>query len=98
MTGTITAPAVLVLGATGVVGRGVARAALHAGKPVVAVARDREALAALAATHAGADLTPLAGSVADDAASAELAGHLHALGRPLASKVGQAGGWPTAPA
>lgn len=93
MTGTIAAP-ILVLGATGVVGRGVVRAALEAGRPVVAVARDREALAALAAAHAGADLTPLAGSVADDAASAELAGRLHALGRPLAGVVAAIAGAP----
>ena len=78
---------VLVLGATGVVGRGVVQAAVEAGIPVIAVARDPAGLADLAARHAGADLLPLAGSVADDADSAALADALRTLQRPLAGVV-----------
>lgn len=82
MTGTIKAP-VLVLGATGTVGRGVVGAALAAGLPVVAVARDARRLATLAATHAGSDLTVLSASVTDDADGARLAATLHDFGRPV---------------
>ena len=85
MTGTI-AP-VLVLGATGIVGRGIVRAALEAGTPVIAVARDPVGLAELAARHPDADLLTLAGSVADDADSAALADRLRALQRPLAGVI-----------
>lgn len=86
MTGTIRPP-VLVLGATGVVGRGVVRAAIEAGAPVVAVARDGDALARLADDHPAADLTVLRASVADDAGSARLAVKVHDLGRPLGGVV-----------
>ena len=86
MTGTMQAP-ILVLGATGVVGRGIVRASLEAGWPVLAVARDAAGLADLAARHPGADLLTLTGSVADDADSAALVDRLRALGRPLAGVV-----------
>jgi NAD(P)-dependent dehydrogenase (short-subunit alcohol dehydrogenase family) len=86
--------AILVLGATGVVGRGVVRAALEAGRPVLAAARDEGALATLSAAHPGADLTVVPGSVADDADSARLAGRILALGRPLAGVVAAIAGPP----
>jgi NAD(P)-dependent dehydrogenase (short-subunit alcohol dehydrogenase family) len=78
---------VLVLGATGVVGRGIVRAIVDAGVPVIAVARDPVGLSELAARHPGADLVTLAGSVADDADSAALVEHLRALARPLAGVI-----------
>jgi NAD(P)-dependent dehydrogenase (short-subunit alcohol dehydrogenase family) len=78
---------ILVLGATGVVGQGVVRAAVEAGLPVIAVARDEAGLALLAARHADAELLTLAGSIADDADSAALAERLRALQRPLGGVV-----------
>ena len=86
MIGTMQAP-LLVLGATGVVGQGVVRAAVEAGMPVIAVARDPAGLARLAARHAEAELVTLRGSIADDADSAALADRLRALQRPLAGVV-----------
>ncbi|HET6545156.1 MAG TPA: SDR family oxidoreductase [Rhodanobacteraceae bacterium] len=65
---------VLVLGATGNIGRGTVQALLEAGYPVLAIARDRARLADLQqhfASRAGLDV--LAGSVTDDAAGAALA-------------------------
>lgn len=85
MIGTI--PPVLILGATGIVGRGVVRAAVEAGVPVIAVARDPVGLAELEARHPEAELLTLAGSVADDADSAALADRLRALQRPLGGVV-----------
>lgn len=86
MNGTIRR-SLVVLGATGTVGRGVVRAALGAGRPVVAVARDRAALEALARVHRTDDLVVIAGSVADDAGGALLARELQELGQPLAGVV-----------
>jgi len=74
---------VLVLGATGVVGRGIVAAAVEARLPVIAVARDPVGLAELAARHPGAELLTLVGSVTDDADSAALAERVQALQRPL---------------
>ena len=85
---------VLVLGATGVVGRGIVQAAVVQGRPVVAVARDADGLARLRASHPGADISVVAGSVADDAASAALAAELRALGRPFAGVVAAIAGMP----
>ena len=85
---------VVVLGATGVVGRGIVQAAVAQGRPVVAVARDADGLARLRASHPDADLSVLAGSVADDAASAALAAELRALGRPFAGVVAAIAGMP----
>ena len=45
-------PALLVLGATGAIGRGVVRAALDAGRPVIAVSPDRDGLREMQGTHA----------------------------------------------
>lgn len=86
MSGTMQSP-VLVLGATGVVGRGIVQAAVEAGVPVIAVARDPDELSALAARHPEGAVLGLAGSVADDARSARLADRLRALNRPLAGVV-----------
>lgn len=80
-------PAVLVLGAAGVVGRGIVQAAVEAARPVIAVARDPAQLEQLRALHPGADLTAVTGSVASDADGARLAQALRALGRPLGGVV-----------
>lgn len=77
----------VVLGATGGIGRGVVRAAIDSGRPVVAVARQASELKALKAGYPHADLTTIAGSVANDAAGAKLARALRKLGRPLAGVV-----------
>lgn len=86
MNGTMQSP-VLVLGATGVVGRGIVQAAVEAGVPVIAVARDPDELAALAARHPQGAVLALAGSIADDTRSADLADRLRALQRPLSGVV-----------
>lgn len=77
----------LVLGATGEVGRAVVAAALAQGRGVVAVARQLPGLRQLRVAHPGADLTLLRGSVADDARSARLVRSLRRLGRPLSGAV-----------
>ncbi|RNF83617.1 SDR family NAD(P)-dependent oxidoreductase [Montanilutibacter psychrotolerans] len=77
----------VILGATGVVGRGIVQAAVEAGRPVIAVARDAAELGRLQACHAGADITTLVGSVSTDADSAELAQALRGLRRPLAGVI-----------
>ncbi|RDZ26637.1 SDR family NAD(P)-dependent oxidoreductase [Lysobacter silvisoli] len=77
----------VILGATGGIGRGVVRAALKAGWPVVAVARGNRELKALQAAYPGADLTTVAGSVASDAEGAKLARALRKLARPLGGVV-----------
>ena len=56
--------AVVVLDASGVIGRGLLAAALDAGHPVVAVDRNPATLAALAAEHPRGSLSVLAGSAA----------------------------------
>lgn len=81
MIGTIIPP-VVVLDATGVVGRGVVAAALQAGRPVIAVGTDPAALDALA-RRSGPGMTTLAGSARDEAAAARLADGLRALRRPV---------------
>ena len=85
---------IVVLGATGVVGRGIVQAAVARGQPVVAVARDPDGLAGLRATHPDADVTVVAGSVADDTASAALALELRNLRRPFAGVVAAIAGAP----
>jgi len=84
-------PAVLVLGATGTIGSGVVRAAVEAGWPVVAVARDRRSLDELRARHADARLHTVVGSVSDDAAAAALLSELRKLARPFAGVVAALG-------
>lgn len=83
---------ILVVGATGVVGRGVVDAAVEAGRPVIAVAPDAAALAQLQALHRGADMTLLTGTVNGEANAAELAEQVQALRRPLAGVVTAIGG------
>lgn len=84
-------PAVLILGATGKVGRGVVRAAVDAGWPVVAVARDGDALQKLSACHASASLQTVVGSVSDDASADLLVAALQKLGRPFAGVISALG-------
>lgn len=84
-------PAVLVLGATGTIGSGVVRAAVEAGWPVVAVARDRQSLDELRARHPDARLHTVVGSVSDDAAAAALLSELRKLTRPFAGVVAALG-------
>jgi len=76
-------PAVLVLGATGTIGRGAVQAAVEAGWPVVAVARDDQALEQLRLEHPQAQLRTLVGSVADDSGAAALVTELRKLNRPF---------------
>ena len=80
-------PALIVLGATGAVGRGVVTAALEARRPVIAIARDDEALDALQTIHAGSPLSTLAASVSSDAEAAALSTRLRGLDRPFAGVV-----------
>ena len=77
----------IVLGATGAVGRGVVQAAVDAAVPVIAIARDAQALARLRTDHADADITTLACTIVDDADGARLADALRALHRPAAGVV-----------
>ena len=79
--GTVARP-LIVLGATGAVGRGIVQAAVEAALPVIAVARDAQALARLREQHAAADISTLACAVAGDADGARLADALRALHRP----------------
>ncbi|HJR73924.1 MAG TPA: SDR family oxidoreductase [Luteimonas sp.] len=79
--------ALIVLGATGVVGCGVVQAALDHGWPVVAVARDSEALDALRARHAGADLVTISAPIHVEADAVKLGERLRALGRPFGGVV-----------
>lgn len=87
--------AIVVLGATGVIGRGVVQAVVEAGRPVVAVALERRELEQLQASNPDADIVALAGSIASDGDGAQLASALRDLGRPIAGVIvtvpGQAG-------
>lgn len=84
----------LVLGATGVVGRGIVAAAVEAGHRVIAVARGRESLEALRRDHPGADIEGVAGSVGNEDEAAALARRLRALDRPIAGVVVAVAGVP----
>jgi NAD(P)-dependent dehydrogenase (short-subunit alcohol dehydrogenase family) len=75
--------ALVVLGATGAVGRGVVQAALEGGWPVIAIARDLGALDTLRRQHAAADLVAISASVASEADAARLGDELRALQRPF---------------
>lgn len=83
---------VVVLGATGGVGRGVVEAALAAGRPVIAVARDKSGLQCLKAHHAKADLSVVAGSISSDADGERLAKALAKLGRPIGGVIAAVSG------
>jgi NAD(P)-dependent dehydrogenase (short-subunit alcohol dehydrogenase family) len=76
-------PAILVLGATGAIGRGVVRAALDTGRPVVAVSPDADGLRELQGKHAHADFLPLALELGNEADAAALARELRELDRPI---------------
>ncbi len=79
--------ALIVLGATGAVGRGVVQAALDGGWPVIAIARDVAALDALRQEHGASDFTAISASVGSEADAARLGDELRALGRPLGGVV-----------
>ncbi|HEV8692815.1 MAG TPA: SDR family NAD(P)-dependent oxidoreductase [Lysobacter sp.] len=85
-------PAVLILGATGTIGQGAVRAAVEASWPVVAVARDAEALQELRRRYPKARLQTLVGSVADDASADALVAALQKLSRPFAGVIAALGG------
>jgi NAD(P)-dependent dehydrogenase (short-subunit alcohol dehydrogenase family) len=78
---------VVILDATGGIGRAVVQAAVQAERPVVAVSLDYPALKRLKASFPGADLTLIPGSIGDDNASAALAADLRELDRPLAGVI-----------
>lgn len=82
---TATGGALLVLGATGCLGGALVASALEAGRIVIAIGRDAEALDQLRTTHAGAQLHTLAASVASDAEASELAHRVRALDLPVAA-------------
>ena len=75
--------AVLVLGATGTIGRAVVAAAVAAGRAVIAVARGCSGLKALEAAHPQADLTLLRASLSGERGAAKLVAQLRRLGRPV---------------
>lgn len=79
--------AIVVLGATGKVGRGVVAAAVAAGRPVIAVSRRWHELRELRDEFPRAELAIVRGSVADDARSARLATALRALHRTVGAIV-----------
>lgn len=77
-------PAIVILGATGHVGRGIVAAALATGRSVIAIARRQAELLLLRSEFPGADITLLRGDVDSDAGSRRLASALTVLARPLA--------------
>jgi NAD(P)-dependent dehydrogenase (short-subunit alcohol dehydrogenase family) len=84
--GTIDAP-VVVVGASGTIGREIVRQLAAAGRPVVIVGPDHERLHALASELPRGLVTTLAGHIVDDRGAAELATQLRALGRPVAGVI-----------
>jgi NAD(P)-dependent dehydrogenase (short-subunit alcohol dehydrogenase family) len=79
---------VVVLGATGGIGREIVPALISAGYPVIAVGRDRARLAALAErTGVPERLVTVTGSVADDAEAALLAGKVRGLKKRIATVI-----------
>jgi len=76
-------PALLVLGATGAIGRGVVRAAIDAGRPVIAVSPDRDGLRDLQGSHAHADLSIVVATSSDERRGAALVRALRKLDRPI---------------
>ncbi len=86
--------ALLVLGATGCLGGALVASALEAGRPVIAVGRDADALAALRMEHAGAMLTTLAATIASDSDAAGLARSIRALDLPVAGAIAAIRGAP----
>jgi NAD(P)-dependent dehydrogenase (short-subunit alcohol dehydrogenase family) len=84
--GTISAPIVIV-GATGTIGRAVVCELAAAGQPVVAVAPRRDRLERLLEDAAPGTIVPIVGNVTGEADAARLAVRLRELGRPLAGVV-----------
>lgn len=80
-------PAVLILDATSPIGHAIVQTALELARPVIAVASEPAALAALASAYPDAELAVLAGDFASDAQAAALAQRVRALRRPLAGVV-----------
>jgi NAD(P)-dependent dehydrogenase (short-subunit alcohol dehydrogenase family) len=79
---------VVVLGATGGLGREIVPALVLAGYPVIAVGRDRERLAALAErTGASERLVTVAGSVANDVEAALLASKVRGLKKRITTVI-----------
>jgi NAD(P)-dependent dehydrogenase (short-subunit alcohol dehydrogenase family) len=77
----------VVLGATGALGRGVVRAAVAAGRRVVAVGEDRGELGALRVLHPDADLVIRTTTIATDVDARQLAASLRREERPLAGVI-----------
>ncbi|MDB6163700.1 MAG: short chain dehydrogenase [Xanthomonadaceae bacterium] len=87
MSGPIQWP-ILVLGASGIIGQGVVRAALETGQSVIAVDSDGPGLKRLQALHDdNPDLVVLEGSVASDADSTALSIAIRNLERPIAGVI-----------
>ena len=84
--GTVDVP-IIVVGATGTIGRAVLGALATAGRPVVAVAPNPERLETLRLAHRDAALTLRPGRVLTDSDAAQLADELRAAGRPLGGVV-----------
>ncbi|MGA9333843.1 MAG: SDR family NAD(P)-dependent oxidoreductase, partial [Rudaea sp.] len=74
---------VVVIDAADGAGRGVVEAAVEARRPVVAISGDAAELALLRQRFAGADLTTLSGSIADEESATLLAIALRDLDRPI---------------
>lgn len=79
--------ALLVLGASGTIGRAVVEAALSCGRPVIAVARGCSALAALESAHPQADITCIRANLATERGGARLVSRLRRLGQPIGDVV-----------
>ena len=75
--------ALLVLGATGAIGRGVVRAALDAGRPVIAVSPDADGLRDMQGTLAHADFHSLELPLNDERSATQLVRALRKLDRPI---------------
>lgn len=79
--------ALLVLGASGTIGRAVVEAALARGRPVIAVARGCTALSALEAAYPHAEITCIRANLATERGGARLLARLRRLGRPITDVV-----------
>lgn len=77
----------LILGATGLIGRSVVEAAVQADLPVIAVARDKARLDSLRSSFPAADIEVIANTIVDDVAGYRLAIAVRDLDRPLAGVV-----------
>ncbi|MBW8823396.1 MAG: SDR family oxidoreductase [Xanthomonadales bacterium] len=84
-------PAILVLGATGTVGRATVKAAVDAGWSVVAVARDVRGLKALEVQFPDANLRTIDASLASDAGALALVASLREIAQPFLGVVAALG-------